>query len=254
MMTRSLCLLTALFLTAAWQAAMAETAWVTDRIMADVFAEPSADSERVATMMSGEPVELLEGSEGSFIQIRTEGGVSGWIEAAYISMDAPAGEELAELQAEREALAEQVNSLESELANVQEELASVRRQDGTRDQELNQARSQAAAAEEALASYRSQNEEAEERIEALEVELDAAIAAAAEQEEQVLFVPALELDDAAAETVDTASLWNPGSPGATAAGFPLLGLFGLLALGLGGMLGYRLRERQLRKRLGGLSL
>lgn len=252
MMKRNLCVLTALFLSAVGQAAMADAAWVTERVMADVFAEPSADSDRVATLMSGEPVELLEGSEGNFIQIRTEGGVSGWIEAGYISMDAPAAEQLDALQSERDQLAEQVSSLTSELESVQEELAAVRRQGGTRDQQLSQARNQAAAAEEALAGQRNRADEAEERIQALEAELETARTNADEPEERVVFMPALEIN--ASETAETATASSPVKQGSMVSGFPLIGLFGLLSLMLGGLFGYRLRERRLRKRLGGLSL
>lgn len=253
MMMRSLCLLTVVFLAAGWVPAMAEPAWVTDRVMADVFAEPDADSDRVATIMSGDAVELLEGSEGNYVRIRTDGGVDGWIEAGYVSMDPPAGQQLESLESERDELAEQVSTLETELESAREELDAVRRQGGNQQQQLSQARNRAAAAEQELTTYRSRAEEAEARVASLEEELAAANAAAEEEpDELVVFLPAFEPSASEANNTPEATEPSSGEP-RQARMLPLFTLVGVVAL-LAGFGGYRLRERQLRKRLGGLSL
>jgi hypothetical protein len=84
--------------------------------------------------------------------------------------------------------------------------------------------------------------------------LEAARTNAEEPEERVVFMPALEISASETESADTATASSPVRQGSMVSGFPLIGLFGLLSLMLGGLFGYRLRERQLRKRLGGLSL
>jgi len=65
--------------------AFSEKAWVNDDLLITVRAQPTQASERLATLRTGDAVEVLERPKGSdFIRIRTADGIEGWSGAQYL--------------------------------------------------------------------------------------------------------------------------------------------------------------------------
>jgi len=94
-------------------AAHAETLHVIEQLVVNVNSAPDASGERIATVKSGESVEVLD-REGEQVHVRLAGGREGWIRSSYLS----AGEPLRGLVAQRDA----------QLAQLQEELTQLRAQ------------------------------------------------------------------------------------------------------------------------------
>ena len=91
--------------------AHAETLYVVEQLVVNVNSAPDASGERIATVKSGEGVELLE-RQGEQVHVRLAGGREGWIRAGYLSAAAPLRVQLAQRDAE--------------VARLQEELAVAR--------------------------------------------------------------------------------------------------------------------------------
>ena len=114
-------------------AAAAATAYVTDELVLNVYAEENNQGQRLATLHSGAGVETL-GVNGEFTQVRLADGTTGWVKSAFLTAKEPASlrvrqleEELDRTRATTPALAEaaarsQVDRLTRELALKQAQL------------------------------------------------------------------------------------------------------------------------------------
>ena len=126
--------LVALFL---FVSATAETAYVTDNLRLSVYQTPDFSGSSIRTLESGQAFEVV--SRDRFAaQIVLPDGVRGYVRAAYIVTDKPAKLIVAETQAERDRLAEElatlresfaepaalVDKLEAESADLQSRLAA----------------------------------------------------------------------------------------------------------------------------------
>jgi SH3 domain protein len=76
--------------------ARAETRYVTDRLMVDVYERPGAQGEAVAHLTSDTEVEVLEQVDGS-VRLRTPDGEEGWLAADLLTAETPPRLQLAEL-------------------------------------------------------------------------------------------------------------------------------------------------------------
>jgi SH3 domain protein len=122
-----------LALTIVSAAASAATAYVSDELVLNVYAEESNQGQRLATLHSGASVETLSVS-GEFTQVRLADGTTGWVKSAFLTAKEPASfrvkqlqEELDRTRATTPALAEaaarsQVDRLTRELALKQAQL------------------------------------------------------------------------------------------------------------------------------------
>lgn len=272
-MMRSLsCLLLALSLLATPSGAQENepSAWVVDQLYLSLYPEPNSDAERLSLLASGDEVERLGETENGFARVRLEDGTTGWAEEQYLVNDPPARVRIDEVEAERDRLAEEV-------ATQSETISSLRERVNALEAQGDQAASDTASAEELqnridnlqaerdqLAEALSQREERLASLEQANQELRERLPA--ESEEPARDIVALAqpvLQPAAAEPALATSSQTPKdeAPDASASDLRLsmgylaasAGLM-LLALVLAGLVGYRLRERQLRQRLGGLSL
>jgi hypothetical protein len=111
----------------------AATAYVSDQLVLNVYAEQNQQGQRLATLHSGARVETLATS-ADFTQVRLPDGVTGWVKSSYLTTDEPAAvrvkqleEELDRSRATTPALAEaaaqsETERLERELAAKQAEL------------------------------------------------------------------------------------------------------------------------------------
>jgi Bacterial SH3 domain len=95
--------------------ARAETQYVIEQLVVTVNSAPDAGGERVASVKSGDPLEVLE-RVGAVVHVRLANGKDGWIGARYLSGDEPLRPRLAQRETEVAQLKEQVSRLQSELA------------------------------------------------------------------------------------------------------------------------------------------
>jgi hypothetical protein len=108
----------------------AATAYVSDQLVLNVYAEQNQQGQRLATLHSGARVETLAAS-ADYTQVRLPDGVTGWVKSSYLTTDEPAAvhvkqleEELDRSRATTPALAEaaakgETERLERELAAKQ---------------------------------------------------------------------------------------------------------------------------------------
>lgn len=108
---------TALALTCvlAGKAAGAEALYVIEQLVVSVNSAPGGAGERIASLHSGERVEVIERA-GEDVHVRLGGGKDGWIRASYLSAQQPLRPQLAARTAEAAALRQQVERLQTDLA------------------------------------------------------------------------------------------------------------------------------------------
>jgi hypothetical protein len=114
---RRACRILAVLLTASATAgtARAETLYVIEQLVVTVNSTPDAGGERVASVKSGDGLEVLERS-GDVVHVRLANGKDGWIGTRYLSSDEPLRPRLAQRDAEVAQLKEEVSRLQGQLA------------------------------------------------------------------------------------------------------------------------------------------
>ncbi len=95
-------------------AAHADPVFVIDQLVITVSSEPAGAGERIATIKSGDRVELLD-RQGDDSQIQLADGTSGWVKSSYLSSEPPLQRRLQDRIAEIDKLHKDVTRLESEL-------------------------------------------------------------------------------------------------------------------------------------------
>ena len=92
----------------------AEPLYVIEQLVVGVSSAPDASGERVATLKSGDRVEVLERS-GEQVHVQLAGGRDGWVRASYLTAQEPLRTRLAQREAEVARLGDEVKRLESQL-------------------------------------------------------------------------------------------------------------------------------------------
>jgi hypothetical protein len=110
--------LAALALAAAVPLARAETAYVIEQLVVGVNSASDDTGERIASIKSGDKVELIERVEEQ-AHIRLPSGTEGWVKASYLSSDPP-------LQQRLDARTQEVTKLKAEVTRLESELKAVR--------------------------------------------------------------------------------------------------------------------------------
>jgi len=108
-------------------AALAETAYVIDRLLVGVHEGKELNSAIVKVVPTGTPLEVLE-REGELARIETPDGVVGWVDAAYLMAEKPASVRLLDLEARNEATAAALTAARGRVAQLDarvEELESL---------------------------------------------------------------------------------------------------------------------------------
>lgn len=98
--------------------AMAETAYVSDRLSAPLRWAQGEAAPIVKQLESGTPVDVLERASG-FVRVKDKQGTEGWLDARQLSADAPARAQLARAN-------DEIKQLRSQLANADAELKKAR--------------------------------------------------------------------------------------------------------------------------------
>ena len=92
----------------------AEPLYVIEQLVVAVNSAPDASGERVATLKSGDRVEVLERA-GEQVHVRLAGGREGWVRASYLSADEPLRVRLAQRDAEVARLGAELSLLKAQL-------------------------------------------------------------------------------------------------------------------------------------------
>jgi uncharacterized protein YgiM (DUF1202 family) len=136
-------LLAAASLVSAVSRVSAETAYVSDQLVLNVYTEQNQQGQRLATLHSGARVETLA-SSADFTQVRLPDGTTGWVKSSYLTTDEPAAVRLKQLQEELDrsrattpALAEA--AAKSEMERRERELAAAQARLADRQAELDTA-------------------------------------------------------------------------------------------------------------------
>ena len=92
----------------------AEPLYVIAQRVVAVNSAPDASGERVATLKSGDRVEVIERS-GEQVHVQLGNGREGWVRASYLTAEEPLRTRLAQREAEVARLGEEVKRLEAQL-------------------------------------------------------------------------------------------------------------------------------------------
>jgi len=95
-------------------AVRAENLYVIEQLVVSVSSAPDGSGERIASVRSGDALEVLERS-GDEVHVRTGSGREGWIRAGYLSAEEPLRLRLAQRTAEVARLKEDVSRLQAQL-------------------------------------------------------------------------------------------------------------------------------------------
>jgi Bacterial SH3 domain len=97
------------------RAAHADTLYVIEQLVVSVNAEADGSGERVGQIKSGDGVELIERQEDA-AHIRLPSGQEGWVKASYLSESLPLHQQLAARTQELERVRKEKGALESDNA------------------------------------------------------------------------------------------------------------------------------------------
>jgi SH3 domain protein len=97
--------------------ARAEPMYVIEQLVVGVNSEPGGEGERLASIRSGDRVEVVE-RNGDHARVRLPSGIEGWVRASYLSRELPLRQRLDERTRELEELRAQLGRLQSELADA----------------------------------------------------------------------------------------------------------------------------------------
>jgi hypothetical protein len=95
----------------------AEPFYVIEQLVVGVNSAPGGLGDRIATIKSGDHVEMIE-RQNDETHVRLGNGTEGWVKTAYLSADLPLQRRLSDRTAEAEKLKRDVSRLESELATA----------------------------------------------------------------------------------------------------------------------------------------
>jgi SH3 domain protein len=126
------------------QASLAEQLFVIDRLVLSAYADPDQQSERIATLQTGDAVDALERTD-NFVRARLPDGREGWIGASYLSADPPAAVRLSQLQAGP-------GGSDGALKSAQAELSKLHKQHAALVEEKKSLEARLAAAEKSMAA------------------------------------------------------------------------------------------------------
>jgi len=72
---------------------LAETLFVGDTLRVGIRSEPSKSVPSISVIKTGASVEVLE-RKNSYVKVRTQSGVEGWVKSAYLTRKTPANKKL----------------------------------------------------------------------------------------------------------------------------------------------------------------
>jgi SH3 domain protein len=100
-----------------------QTQYVIEQLVVSVNAQPDGSGERVDQIKSGDRVEMLE-HQGDQAHVRLSSGQEGWVRSSYLSTAPPLREQLKARTDELEKLRTEKTKLETELTSVRKAAAA----------------------------------------------------------------------------------------------------------------------------------
>ncbi len=137
--------------------AVADTAYVTDNLKLGLYEAEDTSGRAFRTLDSGQAMEVLIRG-GSYANVRLPDGTEGWVKSAYLVDDKPAKLIVAETQAERDALAAELEATKKALAEPAATIDALRNQTSSLTAQLESAQDQVAALQEEVASIQGMKE------------------------------------------------------------------------------------------------
>jgi hypothetical protein len=98
-------------------AAAAQALYVVEQLVVSVNSAPDSGGERIASLKSGDRVELIERT-GDAVHVRLASGKDGWLRSSYLSAEEPLRPRLQQSEAEVSALKAEVSRLEAQLQSA----------------------------------------------------------------------------------------------------------------------------------------
>jgi SH3 domain protein len=96
---------------------LAQAAFITDKIVVNVYSERFEQGTVLKKLSSGSKVEVLM-SDGQYSRVRTNDNVTGWVKSEYLSNEKPTQLEYLELLARSKAMEAKLKTAEDKLANA----------------------------------------------------------------------------------------------------------------------------------------
>ncbi|MDH5454612.1 MAG: TIGR04211 family SH3 domain-containing protein [Gammaproteobacteria bacterium] len=137
--------------------AVADTAYVTDNLKLGLYEAEDTSGRAFRTLDSGQAMEVLIRG-GSYANVRLPDGTEGWVKSAYLVDDKPAKLIVAETQAERDALAAELEATKKALAEPAATIDALRNQTSSLTAQLESAQDQVTALQEEVASIQGMKE------------------------------------------------------------------------------------------------
>lgn len=103
----------------------AEPLYVIEQLVVGVSSTPDEAAERIATVRSGDRVEVLERLDDQ-ARVRLGNGTEGWVKIAYLSAEVPLRRQLAERARDLESVRTELSRTERELADARADAARAR--------------------------------------------------------------------------------------------------------------------------------
>ena len=132
--------------------ALAETAYVTDNLRLNVYATADFSGSAIRTLQSGDAFEVL--SRGQLAaHVELDGGVTGYVRAAYIVYDPPARLIVSQTQADNDRLNRELEELRASFAEPAAAIESLEQQAANLTTQLDEASTRAATLEDENAAH-----------------------------------------------------------------------------------------------------
>lgn len=120
-----------------WVQALAEPAYISERLYLGLYAVPDSTTEPIKTLASGTPVEVMQ-RLGEYVQLQLKDGTEGWARAEFVSQEPPAKTLVKELTTERDRLRQQLETVSnnSREKGLQQQLAKANQKIAELNEEL----------------------------------------------------------------------------------------------------------------------
>lgn len=96
---------------------LAETTFITDKIVVELFSSTHQRGIVVTSVKTGTTVEVVE-VDGDYSKVRTSDNLVGWLHSKYLSTDKPTQIQYLQLMAKHKQLQEEMNQIRSQMKNT----------------------------------------------------------------------------------------------------------------------------------------
>lgn len=228
---------------------LAETTFITDKIVVELFSSTHQRGMLVTTVNTGATVEVIE-TDGDYSKVRTNDNLVGWLHSKYLSKEKPAQLNYLQLMAKHKQLQEEMSQIRSQVKNpvAQEKekilIAKIR-------DDLKNANKTISNLENKLKEKSTELKETQTQLAALKTE-------PSEKQSKTPEASAVATETATPEVEETKQELSPPSQTAFSLDYPLAIkwtlIVSLLCIFMGIYLGHAWLDAKIRKRHGGVRI